>query len=89
MTDLALQVQGAFGIALLLGLPVVIGALVAAVAANLLSSAVGLSDGTVTLVARALGATFAIIASLASLQAGTVDFAATTWSGIADIGTAE
>lgn len=85
----ALMVQQAFGLAVLLLLPVVGAAAVSATAAGMLAARVGVQDTTVTLVARALAVVLAIGLTLDAVTSETLAFTTGLWEQLGDIGRVE
>jgi flagellar biosynthesis protein FliQ len=83
-----LVVQQAFGLAIVLLLPLVAAGVIAGTAASLLAARVGVQDPTVALVARALAVVLAIGLGIGSLSADTVAFTVGVWDGLGDVGRA-
>lgn len=81
-----LVVEQAFGLVVLLLLPLVAAAAVSATAAGMLAARVGVQDTTVTLVARALAVVLAIGLTLDVLSGETLAFTTGLWDQLGDVG---
>ena len=80
-----LVIRQGFGLVVLLALPLVIAAAIAAAAAGMLAARVGVQDPTVTLVVRALAVVLAIGLTLESLAGQTLQFTRGAWGQLADV----
>lgn len=84
--DLELVVRQAFGLVVLLALPLVGGAAVSATAAGMLAARVGVTDSSVTLVARALAVVLVLSLTVGAMAEDTLSFTTGLWAGLADVG---
>lgn len=88
VAEVALLVQQAFGLTILLLLPLVAAAAVSATAAGMLAARLGINDPTVTLVARALALVLALGLTLDALTQQTLSFTTTVWDRLGEVGRA-